>query len=126
MIASAAHKSENYLIDERSSVAAAWNLAWDQSWGSEPGSHGYHLYWDINISSGVISRGITPWVPVTGTQPTLPSIDQHWFDKSENVMKVWSGSAWVPKIRVFAGFVSETDVIESSVSSQVGLNGDCQ
>jgi hypothetical protein len=87
--------SKDYLHIEKVSVADAWmpvTPAVDQ-W----------LYWDISTSTGARTFGITLLDPVLSAQaPVPPVVDQHWFDTTAEMMKVWNGARWVEKLRVFA------------------------
>lgn len=87
--------TKDYLFTEQQSVEKAWGplyLGIDQ-W----------LYWDLDIRTGNRTFGITKVAPINSpTQPPSPMMDQHWFNTSTNEMKVWTGSAWVKRIRAFA------------------------
>lgn len=86
---------KDYLFTEQQSVAKAWGplyLGIDQ-W----------LYWDLDIRTGNRTFGITKVAPIVSpTQPASPAMDQHWFNTLTNEMKIWTGAAWVKRIRVFA------------------------
>lgn len=90
-----AHRTANYLHTESVSVPNAW--------GPLPAPSTVWLYWDINTLTGVRTFDFTVLQPII--QPTMPTgveAGQHWFDMSAKVMKVWTGSRWQEKIRVFA------------------------
>jgi hypothetical protein len=88
---------KDYLYVEQTSVADAWGpitLGVDQ-W----------LYWEIDRRTAQRTFGITFLEPVAqATAPINPMNDQHWFDTSTMIMKVWStaGNRWLEKIRTFA------------------------
>lgn len=126
LIATAAFKNQDYLIEERANQSQSWGpFSWDPRWGEAPPVVTYQLYWDINLATGAITKGYTPWAPTYGDNPpATPRIDQHWFDISENVMYVWDSAAWQQRCRVFAAsFGPSTQVItEKPFFSQVGYN----
>lgn len=122
-----AHFDQNYLYSENRSVSRAWGpftLSPTQS---------YWLYWNIDFVTGVLSRGFTRYQPVFGPQPPAnPAVDQHWFDtagppvgpNSTVIGKVWSGSAWVPVLRVFAAkYENSSTIVPYPLGSQVNING---
>src|ERR1035437_9594262 len=143
--ATVAHEDYNYLIEERTDTVNAWGpFNWVSSWGTEPGgNYSLYLYWNINRSTGLMSHGFTPRVPIYGGEeepgsPVIdqrwvdlntntikvwngstwgsgsPAVDQHWFDLTTNTMMVWDGSAWRKVIRVFAAeFTKGTQTIRS-------------
>jgi hypothetical protein len=93
-----ADKDANYTVTERVSVNSAWP-------GPFTPSTNYWLYWDINIKTGVLTRGSTTLAPSIGaTAPATPANGQYWFDTTNTVGYVWraSGSRWVRVIRVIA------------------------
>jgi len=113
-----AHRSANYIIEEVRTVKSAW--------GPFSGTQTTYLYWDINMLTGVLTRGTTVAPPIyAGTPPANPIIDQHWFDTTETVMRVWNGAKWIEKIRVFAGFLRSGAVIVPYRAgiSQAGIQG---
>jgi hypothetical protein len=125
-IVTAAHHTANYLIEETKTTPNAWGG------GNGPGAPAYwsptsevtkgenndvvsgtttkkHLFWDINLATGELTRGWTPLLPVYGSsEPPAPLHGQHWFDVTNNVMKVWvkhsptAMGVWQERIRVFA------------------------
>lgn len=111
-----AHRDANYLFEEAKTVAKAW--------GPFTGSATQYLYWDINVLTAQLTRGATLFPPIfSGTPPVSPVIDQHWFDLSQNLMRVWNGNKWLDKIRVFAATYSSSAVIRPyALGTQVGLN----
>lgn len=112
-----AHHAATYIVEELKSVTHAW--------GPFTGAGTKYLFWDIDLLTGILTRGFTLYaVMVTSSAPVSPAVDQHWFDTVENVMRVWNGKKWQEKIRVFAGYVTSNTLIHPySVGSQCGLNG---
>lgn len=111
-----AHRDGTYLVEELKSVPNAWGPV-------SPGNS--YLYWDVNLLNAVLTRGITEHPPIySADRPNSPQNDQHWFDLSENVMRVWNGAKWVEKIRLFAGRVSSGSIIHPiAVGSQANILG---
>jgi hypothetical protein len=131
VIATAAYKEDNYLTEQIDTIVDAWGpFGWSPAWGAEQSNPTYYLYWDWDIGTGQVSRDYTPYAPIYGDQPINPLIDQHWFDYSDNVMKVWNGSFWNPTIRVFAGSVAIDEnlhtgtVVHYPLGSQADLSFD--
>ena len=90
-----AHRTANYLHTESVSVPNAW--------GPFTGSPIVWLYWDIDNLTGARTFGHTDLEPIAqAAKPVNVDVDQHWFDTSTGSMKVWTGSRWQEKIRVFA------------------------
>ncbi len=112
-----AHKTANYVVEEIKSVTQAWGPY---------GAGTTYLYWDVNLITGVLTRGMTVVAPIyAGTPPTTPVPDQHWFDTTETVMRVWNGTKWIDKIRVFAGYITSGGILHPYVfGSQAGINGE--
>lgn len=110
-----AHFDQNYLFIEQKSVTNAW--------GPFSGSNSCWLYWDVDFLTGVLSRGFTYQDPISqASPPPAPPIDKHWFDTANKIMKVWSGSAWVEKLRVFAAmYQNSSTIIHYPLGSQVGI-----
>ena len=117
-IVSFAHSTANYLFEERKTITNAWNGPFS------PGVISYWLYWDIDLVTGIRTFGHTTTQPVDGAiTPIAPQVDQHWFDITTNLMKVWNGQRWVTKIRCFAGKYSNGSVlIQYPPGTQVGIN----
>jgi hypothetical protein len=115
-----AHRSANYIVEETRSVANAW--------GPFSGSNTVYLYWDINLVTGEISRGTTLLPPIySGSAPSTPGSDQHWFDTNETVMRVWNGTKWVEKIRCFAAYLSSGTIIRPyALGTQAGIHEECE
>lgn len=125
VIVTTAFDSANYLIQETQTSDTAWGpLTWNTAWGSDPGTFTSYLYWDVNLTTGAITRGFSPRNPTyASTAPSSPSIDQHWFDLTVNKMKVWNGSSWVIKCRVFAGSCASGSITHKPFNSQVAISG---
>jgi len=107
----------NYMFTENVTVPNAW--------GPFNVNINYWLYWDVDLISGKLTRGITELQPFTDSAaPMRPKKDQHWFDTSEMVMKIWNGVAWIGKLRVFAAeFQNGANIIYYPLGSQVGVGG---
>ena len=112
------HREANYIVEELKTVLNAW--------GPINNTQTTYLFWDINLLTGAITRGATLFPPMyTGTPASSPTVDQHWYDTTENVMRVWNGSKWIEKIRVFAGYITSAAIIHPyRVGSQAGIIGD--
>lgn len=109
-----AHGEADYLWVERRPVASAWSI---------PTTGSYWLYWDIDLDTGVLTRGFTTLEPEVGIlYPEAPSRHQHFFDLSEKKMRVWGGQEWVEVARVFAGVVVNGVLNPIVFGSQVRLN----
>ena len=125
-----AHKDTNFLIEEVATAINGWGpFSWSSAWGSQPGTPIYHLYWDVNLATGEVTRGYTHSAPVvSSTNPLalLKVVGTHWFDLSANVMKVSDGTFWVPVCRVFAGTYSPNvqSISHYQFGSQVGITSD--
>ena len=116
-----AQRTADYLYVENNTVTSAWSsLPITEAW----------LYWDINPQTAIITYGYTEVQPTSGTtQPGILVTDQHWFDTASNVMKVYDGTRWLEKIRVFAARIVGTTIspMGSNASkpfagTQVGVN----
>ncbi len=112
------HGDADYLVEESKTVREAW--------GPFPANgQTQHLFWDLDIASGSLSRGHTIFTPIVSlAEPTVQREDQHWFDESERVMKVYMNGKWRIKLRVFAGVYSSSAIFQMKPAnvSQVGLN----
>jgi hypothetical protein len=112
-----AHGPANYLIEEKENVIGAWR-------GPFSTTSSYYFYWDISTETGALGYGYTQVTPSFGpTLPLSPVNDQHFFDTSDNYMKVWNGGAWIKKIRVFAGDMINGVVSGLGAGSQVNIIG---
>ena len=111
-----AHGAANYLFEEARSV--------DRAWGPMIPGQSAWLYWDIDVNTAARSFGFTLRAPITSpTAPPSPVLDQHWFDKLNNKMKVFNGTAWIERIRVFAATYDGGSSIQPyPVGTQVGIN----
>lgn len=112
-----AHREGTYVVEELKTVLNAWG----------PISSGTtYLYWDVNLLNAALTRGMTLLPPIySSAAPSTPATDQHWFDTVENVMRVWNGTKWTEKIRLFAGYITSGAIVHPSpTGSQAGLIGD--
>lgn len=112
-----AHFDQNYLFIEQKSVTNAW--------GPFSGSNTCWLYWDVDFITGQITRGFTYRDPVSqSSPPASPPTDKHWFDTANKIMKVWNGSSWVEKLRVFAAmYQNSSTIVYYPLGSQAGITG---
>lgn len=112
----------DYLFTERTSVTGAWTNVYSgkDQW----------LYIDYDSRNLNRTFGITTKLPTIGSVPpkSLTS-DQHWYDTTSNHLKVWNGSGWVIKLRVFVAFlkggstpISMIDKSPIFSGSQIGNN----
>lgn len=124
-----AHGTSDYLISENSTVNAAW--------GPFATGTNYWIYWDIDVRTGERTFGSTQLAPTVSQyapgvmiNTPAPSEDQHWFDLSRNVMRVFKSGVWRPALRVFAAKfdgvnltpLGSGDVSRPFSGTQVGLN----
>lgn len=112
-----AHKDVDYLLTENKTVAKAW--------GPFTTGTDYWLYWDVDFLTGELTRGFTTREPRIQPNPVQsPLADQHWFDSRpmEMVMKVWTGSSWIEKLRVFvARYQNGATLIHYPLGTQIGV-----
>ena len=126
LLVTAAHKSTNFLIEEVATSSSGWGpFVWDKKWGTQSNPV-YYLYWDINLGTGAITKGYTPYAPiVSATAPTasLKVVGTHWYDLNNNVMFVSDGTFWQSVCRVFAGtyFPGQHKISHFALGSQVGI-----
>jgi PKD repeat protein len=115
-----AHRASTYVVDELRTVQNAW--------GPLVGAGTKYLFWDLNLLTGTLTRGLTFFPPLyTSASPTSPSADQYWFDTVENVGRVWNGKKWVESLRVFAGYVTSNAIIHPApIGSEAGLIGNIE
>lgn len=117
-IVTIAHRTSNYLIEEGKTTQQAWT-------GFVSGQD-YWLYIDIDLLTGARTFGSIKTAPTYGTKsPTSPAIDQHWFDTNAAVMcmKLWNGSVWVEKLRVFVAKYKSGSIIEpNAYGTQVNIS----
>ena len=116
LVAVAAHKTKNYLIEEPFNVSHAW--------GPLPLATQTYLFWDIDVATGLQTRGFTTVAPqYGGTTPGTVTNGLHFFNTTDKVMCYGSGGAWIEKIRVFAGLATVSGLIAPHpFASQVGLS----
>ena len=118
LLAVAAHKTKNYLIEEPFNVSHAW--------GPLPLATLCYLFWDIDVATGNVARGYTTIAPQFGAAlPGTVTNGLHFFNTTERQMYYGVSGTWVEKIRVFAGqaTVGGPGVVPNAFASQVGLNG---
>lgn len=116
-----AHGTADYLVEESRTVIKAWGPV-------VPLGQTQYLYWDLSLLDGTLSHGYTLLpIIITSSQPSSPTIDQHWFDLGSNQMKVWNGVKWQVRVRVFSAVYDSSAILNPYyVGSQVGLsNVDC-
>lgn len=121
LIFTAAHQNANYLIQFTKTQNNAWGPL--QAHGQTQ-----YLYWDISLLDASVTFGYTIVFPYHGPNaPAAPILqDQHWFDTTNKIMKVWNGNKWIPKVRVFAAVYTDNGIIQAkTIGSQVGINEDC-
>ena len=114
------HGTSEYLISEpkRNSTLIAWVGPFNalvENW----------LFWDIDTKSTQLSYVSTTIPPLyQSSSPLLPVANTHWFNTSDNIMRVWNGTSWIEKIRVYAGKLSNNILLELAPvgSSQSGNN----
>ena len=115
-----AHGSSDYL--------ATFDVSVVNAWGPVVSGVDNYLYWDIDLLTSQVTRGLTTLIPVNSlTAPVSPANDQHWFDLSTMKTKVWSSASnkWRERVRVFAGYVQNGNTAQITMyseGSQVGLN----
>jgi PKD repeat protein len=115
ILVSFAHRDTDYLIEETLRIEHAWNVT--------DVTYPVWMYWDISLVNAQVSRGITKVRPIVSPiAPTAPLLDTHWFDLTENVMKLWSGAKWNECLRVFAGTFVNGRIDPYPIGSQVGIS----
>ncbi len=113
---------KDYLFIEEKTISKAWTSI-------IPHTHQW-IYIDYNTRTGDRTFGTTRFEPVVSSiAPISPMSDQHWFDLTTTEMKVWTGSRWMPKVRIIVAMIMNgiTPVSVSQKSpefdgTQVGLN----
>lgn len=106
--------TKDYLIGEYRTVTNAW--------GPFEGPSTRYLYWEINQTTGLISRGATTLSPISSASEPASTIGQMWWDTISNIMKVYNGTRWVECLRVMAGILQSGGILVPEVPmSQVGL-----
>ena len=108
----------NYLYEEANSIAEAWGPF------TTPLKPKYWLYWDINKYTGIRTFGYTTLQPIVSDVAPVNNEDeeQHWFDTTNRVMRVYDGYGWEEKLRVFAGEFENGNLNAYAFGSQVGIN----
>jgi hypothetical protein len=114
---SCAHMGADYLFQETRSLPQAWGPM-------VAAGVTQYLYWDISLLDSHITHGFTLYPPYTNLlAPPTPSVDQHWFDMTTHTMKVWNGTKWLPKIRLFAAtYNASATVVARPRGSQIGIS----
>lgn len=112
-----AHRESNYIIEEGKTTLAAWT-------GFTSGTD-YWLYVDIDLLTGARTFASTKFAPTFGLKsPTSPVIDMHWYDTNPTVMcmKVWNGTIWTEKLRVFVAKYKQGSIIEpNAYGTQINI-----
>jgi hypothetical protein len=117
VLISFAHGDTNYLFEEKAQLANAWGPFSNESDVTQ------YLYWNVDLATGLISRGQTRVQPILiGPQPASPANDQHWFDPASGFMKMWNGSVWTKVVRVFAGKLSSGGLISYDLKECFNMN----
>jgi len=97
----------------------------DPAWTDLPSANEYWLYIDIDKMTAERTFGTTIYQPLDQPNtPSNPAVGQHWFDtrSTQTVMKVWAGSRWTEKVRMFVAKVSGLTIFPYSTGTQAGLN----
>lgn len=121
LIFTVAHGNNNYLAQFSNTVMNAWGplIANGQT---------QYLFWDLSLLDASISFGYSLSAPYHGPNaPVNPASDQHWFDTTNFLMKVWNGTKWLPKLRVFAATYNSSAILQPRpIGTQVALNVKCK
>lgn len=119
-----ANGDENYLHTESTTVNAAW--------GPITPNVDAWLYWNLNGLTAHRTFGVTYIQPQYGpTAPPSPVNDLHWFDTTNNIMRVYTSGKWVTRIRAFACKINNATITPLGAGiinrpfagTQVGLTG---
>ena len=112
-----AHRDSTYVIEEVKTIVHAWGPI------TTPATR--YLYWDVNLLTAAVTRGMTLLPPLySSAAPPTPVIDQHWFDTNDNIFRVWTTQGWAERVRLFAGHVTSGSIIRPlGIGSQAGLVG---
>jgi len=118
-VATIAHGSSDYLLKFDSAIQNAW--------GPMIGGQNNYLYFQINLVSGEITRGLTALEPISSiTEPVGAAPNQMWFDLNQAVMKVRTADGrWIVSPRLVVGVVLNGNtgtIAHYTVGSSVGLN----
>lgn len=115
------HGDEDYTIEENSTIRQAWGPF-------EPTGETQYLYWEIDLVSGGNKRGFTLFPPIVAAiEPQVVRENQHWYDLTEQVMKVYDSrfGKYVPVLRVFgAVYDHNATIVPYGIGSQVGITND--
>jgi hypothetical protein len=126
LVVTAAYKAVNYTYEHRETLDSAFGpLEWKAKWGTEPDKPTYYFYWNFDMGTGQVTLGYSPCDPSYGyTYPANPGIDQHFYNLNEMVMYYYTGSQWIPCIRVFAGSISLNNkvIVHKPFGTQVGFS----
>lgn len=127
-----AHGDKNYSYTEPRSKLNAWGPLPDIN---EPTPPTYWLYWDISLTTGLVSYGYTTLEPITSvsTPTTLyRNVGRMWWNPTNTTMYYWNGAIWVECVRVFAAklvngitFQPLSILAPLYIGSQVGLTTSC-
>lgn len=109
-------RTATYVVEELKTVIQAWGPI------TTPATR--YLYWDVNLLTGALTRGMTLLPPVYAGVAPVGALDQHWFDLTQNAMFVYTNQGWQERVRVFAGTVTSGSIIRPApIGSQAGLVG---
>jgi surface protein len=116
IILSFAHGKRDYLHTIKEDVEEAWVLPKneDSVW----------LYWEIDRITGQLKYGTTTIhnpLDYGSTLPPSPVKGQHFFDRTDNKLKIWNGGRWITHIRMFAAHWKNGELNELGVYSQCNL-----
>lgn len=116
LIVTFAYRKANYLHEESRTVARAWT--------GFKSNVDYWLFLDLDMITAQRTFGWTTVEPTYGNvAPTSPKINHHWFDVVDTTMKVWTGTGWAEKTRVFVAAYAQGAIIQPiTYGSQVGVN----
>lgn len=123
-------QDDDYLWEENQTAFEAWGES-SLSFGSLPSTVPYWLYFDIDSLSGQRRFGTSLHEPIEDpSAPVNPAVDQHWFDTRSSAsdgtnltQKVWDGSKWIHKVRIFVAKVIAVGNIQFFTNgTQVGIN----
>jgi len=120
LVLAIAHKTTNYLISIENTVS--WTGFRTATY---PAGVDYHLYVDVHATTGVLTYGQSRYpLVVSPTAPQFPENDRHWYDTVNHTTKVWSGSLWIERIRIFVGkLVNNTTIEHRPYGTQIGASG---
>lgn len=122
LILTAAHAGNNYLVQFNRTIVDAWGPM-------PPTGQTQYLFWDVSLLNAEVTFGFTTVNPYFGINPPPSPIlnDQHWYDTTTMIMKVWNGTKWIPKIRVFAATYNSSAVIIPRLrGTQINKNDRCE